>query len=160
MKRQLILSVFAIFLIGITSTTFAQQRDWDRNDRRDNREYRRYSKDEIREMGARRGYEIGNRSGSKDARGGYKLDYKRDADYKFGLIGYRGEFQHDGAYKDGFRKGFERGYREAYEREYYNNRRGGIAATMVAVGATGAGAITATTDRDTKKCKAETAIRS
>ncbi len=125
MKRQLILSVIAVLFIGLTSTTFAQQRDWDRNDRRDDREYRRYSKDEIREMGARRGYEMGNRSGSKDARGGYKLDYKRDADYKFGLIGYRGEFQHDGAYKDGFRKGFERGYREAYEREHYNNRRGG-----------------------------------
>ena len=119
MKRQLILSTIAVLCIGLTSSAFAGQRDYDR-DQRDNR---RYDKDDVREMGARRGHEMGLRAGQRDGRGGYKLDYKRDADYKFGLVGYRGEFKHDGAYKDGFRKGFERGYREAYEREYYNGRR-------------------------------------
>jgi hypothetical protein len=113
MKRQLILSIIAVLFIGLTSSAFADHRD-----------YQRYSKDEIRELGARRGYDMGYRSGQTDARGGHKLDYKHDPDYKFGLVGYRGEYQHDGAYKDGFRKGFERAYREAYEREYYNGRRG------------------------------------
>lgn len=113
MRRTILLSMIALLLVGTTINSFA-----------DHRRYREYSEREIRELGARNGYELGLRAGFADAREGYKFDYKRNPDYKFGLIGYRGEYRHDGNYKDGFRKGFESGYREGYNRAY-NNRRGG-----------------------------------
>jgi hypothetical protein len=113
MKRAFLLSMIALVLVGTTTNIFA-----------DNRRYRDYSEREIRELGARNGYQIGLRAGFADARDGYKLDYKRNPDYKFGMVGYRGEYRHDGNYKNGFRKGFESGYREAYNRAY-NNRGGG-----------------------------------
>jgi hypothetical protein len=76
--------------------------------------YYRYSEREVREIGARNGYELGLRQGRRDARQGYRLDYKRDPDYKYGMVGYRPEYRHDGNYKKGFRDGFEAGYRNGY----------------------------------------------
>lgn len=113
MKRTILLSMIALLLVGTTTNIFA-----------DNRRYRDYSEREVKELGARNGYQLGLRAGFADARQGYKLDYKRNPDYKFGRVGYRGEFRHEGDYKDGFRRGFESGYREAYNRAY-NNRGGG-----------------------------------
>ncbi len=113
MRRAVLVSMMALLLVGTTTTIFADHRD-----------YRQYSEREIRELGARNGYQMGLRAGFADVREGYRFDYKRNPDYKFGLVGYRGEYRHDGNYKNGFRKGFEAGYREAYERAY-NNRRGG-----------------------------------
>ena len=111
MKHYLSLSLVAMLLLGLSVNVLADHRD-----------YYRYSENEVREIGARNGYEIGYRAGMKDARQGYKLDYKHDPDYKFGLVGYRGEYRHDGNYKKGFRQAFEAGYREGYGKEY---RRGG-----------------------------------
>lgn len=112
MKRTILLSMIALLLVGTTTNIFA-----------DHRRYREYSEREVRDLGARNGYQLGLRAGFADAREGYKLDYKRNPDYKFGRVGYRGEYDHEGDYKNGFRRGFESGYREAYNRTF--NRRGG-----------------------------------
>lgn len=114
MRRAVLLSMIALLLVGMTTNIFA-----------DHRRYREYSEREIRELGARNGYQMGLRAGFQDAREGYRFDYKRNPDYKFGMVGYRGEYKHDGNYKTGFRKGFEYGYREAYERVYNARRSGG-----------------------------------
>ena len=111
MRRTILLSMIALLLVGTTTNILA-----------DHRSNRDYSGQEVRDLGARNGYQLGLRAGYADAREGYKRDHKRNPDYKYGRVGYRGEFRHEGDYKAGFRKGFESGYREAYNQAY--NRRG------------------------------------
>jgi hypothetical protein len=105
MRRASRLTVLAFVALALTGATLPADAS---------QYYYRYSEREVREIGARNGYELGIRQGRRDARQGYRLDYKRDPDYKYGMVGYRPEYRHDGNYKKGFRDGFEAGYRNGY----------------------------------------------
>jgi len=96
----------------------------DRDDRYDRRDYR-IDKNEVREIGRRNGYQMGLREGRFDSQRGDRLDFKHSPAYRNGLVGYRYEFQNEGAYRNGFRDGFEDGYRNSYNsygRGYGNGR--------------------------------------
>jgi hypothetical protein len=86
--------------------------------------YYRLSEREVREIGRRNGYELGLREGRREARQGLRFNYKDNWAYRNGMIGYRGEYHHDGNYKSGFRDGFEDGYREGYRSFNWRDDRG------------------------------------
>jgi hypothetical protein len=107
--RLALATVFAALTLGASVSVVSAQGYYDRYDRRG-----RMDKNEVREIGRRNGYQMGLREGRFDAQRGGRLDYKRSEAYRNGMIGYRYEFDNEGAYRGGFRNGFEDGYRNAY----------------------------------------------
>lgn len=74
----------------------------------------RFSKNDVREIAHRHGYELGLRDGRSDSHRGGRFEVKDSRIYRDGMAGYRYEFGYERDYRNAFRDGFENGYRNGF----------------------------------------------
>lgn len=103
-----------VVVTGSQSLAVAQRwDDWRRDDRRDER-FRRFSKNEVKEIARRNGFQFGMREGRFDSQRNGRFDLKGSRAYRDGMLGYRYEFNYERDYRNAFRDGFENGYRQGF----------------------------------------------